>query len=108
VSDFRPTPDAVVHVTHDVDREFGAAPVRRPVRLDDFGDVMTDRDLVALMQWKPSTPRARRDKAKQARISPNLPARIDDRSRDVRYRKVDVEHWLKTGSSARVQMRRSA
>jgi hypothetical protein len=80
---------------------------RRPVHLDDLGDVLTDRDLVALMQWKPSTPRARRDRARRARVSPNLPARIEDGSCAARYRKVDVEHWMKTGSSARAQMRRA-
>ena len=81
---------------------------RRPVRLDDFGDVLTDADLVALMQWSASTPRARRDKAHAARVAPNLPPRIEDGSRHWRYRRVDVEHWMKTGSSARAQMRRSA
>jgi len=85
-----------------------ATEARRPVHLEDFGDVLTDADLAALMQWKPSTPRARRDKARLARVSPNLPARIEDGSRQWRYRRVDVEFWMKTGSSARGQMRRAS
>jgi hypothetical protein len=79
---------------------------RRPVRLEDFGDVLTDRDLAALMQREPSWPRRERDRAKAMRRAPYLPARIEDGRRDVRYRKADVEFWLRTGSSARVQMRR--
>ena len=82
--------------------------VRRPFRLEDFGDVLTDPDIAALMQRKPSWPRRERDRAKAMGRAPYLPARIEDGRRSPRYRKVDVELWLKTGSRARVQMRRSA
>jgi hypothetical protein len=81
---------------------------RPPVRLEDFGDVLTDRDLAALMQREPSWPRRERDRAKAMGRTPYLPARIDDGRRDARYRKLDVEFWLKTGSSARAQLRRWA
>ena len=79
---------------------------RRPVRLEDFGDVLSDADLAALMQRKPSWPRRERDRAKAMNRAPDLPARIEALRRSVRYRKVDVEFWLRTGSSARVQIRR--
>jgi len=79
---------------------------QRPVRLEEFGDVLTDRDLAALMQREPSWPRRERDRAKVMARAPYLPARIEDGRRDVRYRKVDVEFWLRTGSAARTQMRR--
>jgi len=81
---------------------------RQPVRLEDFGDVLTDRDLAALMQREPSWPRRERDRAKLMHRAPYLPARIEDGRRDCRYRKDDVEFWLRTGSSARVQLRRLA
>jgi len=80
---------------------------RRPVTLDQMGDVLTDRDLAALMQRAASWPRWERDRAKAMGRAPYLPARIEDGRRDWRYRKVDVEYWLKTGSSARTQMRRA-
>jgi len=79
-----------------------------PVHLEDFGDVLTDRDLCALMQRPASWPRRERDRAKAMNRAPYLPARIEDGRRDVRYRKDDVAFWMKTGSSARGQMRRSA
>ena len=81
---------------------------RRPVRLEDFGDVLSDRDLAALMQRPASWPRRERDRAKAMGRAPYLPARIEDGRRDVRYRRSDVEFWMKSGSSARVQMRRTA
>lgn len=78
-----------------------------PVRLDSLGDVLTDRDLAALMQRKPSWPRRERDRAKAMHRAPDLPARIDDGRRSPRYRRIDVEYWMKTGSGARAQMRRA-
>lgn len=78
---------------------------RPPVRLSELGDVLTDADLAALLQKAVSWPRRERDRAKAAGVSPNLPARIDIPGQP-RYRKVDVEHWLKTGSSTRVSLRR--
>jgi H2-forming N5,N10-methylenetetrahydromethanopterin dehydrogenase-like enzyme len=77
-----------------------------PVRLEDLGDVLTDRDLVALMQWLPSRPRSLRDKAKALGIAPNLPAVIPGTERRPRYRRVDVERWLATGSSVPSRLRR--
>lgn len=83
------------------------APAGRPtVRLSDFGDVLTDQDLAALMQRAPSWPRRERDQATVQRRAPYLPARIEDGRASWRYRKVDVESWMRTGSSARVAIRR--
>jgi hypothetical protein len=77
-----------------------------PVRLSDFGDVLTDADLAALMQRPPSWPRRERDRARLEGRAPYLPARIDDAHRQPRYRRIDVESWMKTGSSTRSAMRR--
>lgn len=77
----------------------------RGVRLADLGDVLTDADLAALLQRAPSWPRRERDRARAARVAPNLPRPMDIPGRP-RYRKVDVEHWLRTGSSTRPSLRR--
>lgn len=77
-----------------------------PVRLEDLGDVLTDRDLAALMQWAPSRPRRLRDRARVLSIAPNLPAVIAGTQKRPRYRKVDVERWMATGSSVPVRLRR--
>ncbi len=80
---------------------------RRPrcLRIAECGEVLTDADLAALLQRAPSWPRRERDRARAARVAPNLPARMDIPGQP-RYRRVDVESWLKTGSSARTSLRR--
>lgn len=69
-------------------------------RLEDMGTVLTDSDLAALCQRAPSWPRRERDRAKGLGITPDLPAAMDQFRRP-RYRSVDVEHWLRTGSRTR-------
>jgi hypothetical protein len=79
---------------------------RPPVHLAQFGDVMTDRDLAALLQMSPSFARKRRELAARTGLAPNLPAAIPGMGKMHRYLKQDVERWLLTGSSSRHGMRR--
>jgi hypothetical protein len=76
------------------------------VRLDQFGDVLDDRDLALLMKQAPSWARRQRDKAHALGVAPNLPAVIPGFEKRPRYRRCDVERWLATGSSVPVRMRR--
>ena len=70
------------------------------VTLATLGDVLTDRDLAALCQRAASWPRRERDRATRLGVPPDLPASMEQ-FRQPRYRKVDVEHWLRTGSRTR-------
>lgn len=75
-------------------------PARRPaVRLEDLGDVLTDRDLAALLQVSARWPEVQRREAAKVQRAPNLPATIPG-IRQPRYRRQDVAHWLRTGRSA--------
>lgn len=75
-------------------------------RLDDFGDVLTDADLCALMGWPASRPRYERDRAHRLRRLPHLPAPVSS-GKPYRYHRAAVEAWL-TGSTVAqvVRMRR--
>lgn len=75
----------------------------RAPRLDDFGDVLTDRDLCALLQVSPRWAEVRRRDAKFG--APDLPRRIPGCGRP-RYRREDVARWLETGSSSLAFARR--
>ena len=75
------------------------------VKLDDLGDVLTDRDLAALCQRAASWPRRERDRATRLGVTPDLPVTVPG-LRQPRYTKVAVERWLLTGSSARTSLRR--
>jgi hypothetical protein len=79
-------------------------PAGRPalVTLASFGDVLTDADLCALLQVSPRWAEVQRRNAKAAGVAPDLPARIPS-LRLPRYRKCDVESWMRTGSSKPVE-----
>lgn len=81
------------------------APAGRPAaaRLEDFGDVLTDKDLAALLQVSPRWAEKQRADARRAGVAPNLPAALPQFARFPRYRKCDVEAWLRTGRSARAE-----
>ena len=83
-----------------------AAAARRRVTLDDFGDVLTDADVSALLQHGPQWVRKERNAAKALGVAPDLPAEIPvferNRSRyQHRYRKQDVASWLAGRGSRR-------
>ena len=72
--------------------------------LNDFGDVLTDRELAQLLQRPTTWPRDERHRAERAGMSPNLPPELPGFDRKWgrhRYRKQDIAHWLQTGSRAR-------
>lgn len=73
------------------------AELDRPVTLDQFGDVLTDRDLARLMRRSDAWPRQERWQAKRRGLAPNLPAAIPDNGWCVRYRKDAVIYWMQTG-----------
>lgn len=79
---------------------------RPPVRLSDLGDVLSDRDLAALLQMSPSFARTRRELAARTGLTPNLPPALPGMGKMHRYLKEDVEVWLRTGSRARHGFRR--
>jgi hypothetical protein len=71
----------------------------QPVRLADLPDVLTDRDLCALLQVSPRWAEVQRRDAKKAGVAPNLPATIPGITHP-RYRREDVAYWLRTGRSS--------
>lgn len=72
---------------------------RRPApRIEDLPDVLTDRDLCALLQVGPRWCEVQRREAKRAGVAPNLPATLPGMKLP-RYRKADVEFWMRTGRS---------
>lgn len=74
--------------------------VGQPVTLDQFGDVLTDRDLARLMKRAERWPMNERCTAKRRGVAPDLPAEIPG-VRSYRYRKQDVAYWLQTGRRSR-------
>jgi len=71
-----------------------------PVTLDQFGDVLTDRELAQLVQRSAFWPRDERMRARRIGVSPDLPREIPGLAQK-RYRKADVAHWLATGRRGR-------
>lgn len=75
------------------------------VRLEDFGDVLSDVDLAALLQVSPRWPEVRRREARRLRVAPSLPPTIQG-VRWPRYRRVDVAAWLARESGQPTPKRR--
>jgi hypothetical protein len=78
-----------------------AAAARRRVTLDDFGDVLTDADLCALLQFSPRWAETERSRAKSLGVAPELPAEVFSQRNRHRYRKTDVASWLAGRGSRR-------